>query len=264
MTTEHTAAPQPISLSSVLMFLAAAGVLAAAGFGLYKFSSYVDGKGDALALSLVVLVGLALVIALMAGLTMVYSLLGVENRQQPLALPEGSVRALIAFSLLLIFVCLATFIYAGAKGPELLLQGKVTRITAAQVAELRKEFVIVEEPARKADGTPDTEVTGGTSTPLSNASYYIRQRTKEGDDIGKQIFTTLATVFVSVVSFYFGSSTASSGVGAGLKAAAGGRPTPDQPGTGKPSSGKTESPSTTSQSGPSSSQPAGSDSVASG
>jgi len=33
--------------SKVFMFLAAAGVLAAAGFGLYKFSSYVDGKGMA-------------------------------------------------------------------------------------------------------------------------------------------------------------------------------------------------------------------------
>lgn len=45
--------------------------------------------------------------------------LGVENRQQPLALPEGSVRALISFSLLLVFVRLSTFICEGAKGPEL-------------------------------------------------------------------------------------------------------------------------------------------------
>jgi hypothetical protein len=96
---------------SGVMILAAIAALAASGYGLYKFSSYADGKGEALLLSLVVLVGLALVIVLMAGLATVYSILGVENWSQPLALPEGSVRVIIAFSLLLIFVCLATFLY---------------------------------------------------------------------------------------------------------------------------------------------------------
>lgn len=205
--------------SRVALFVAAFAVLAAAGFGLYKFSAYIDGKGDALALSLVVLVGLALVVALVAGLTIVYSILGVANQLQPLALPEGSVRALIAFSLLLIFVCLATFVYEGSKGTELLLAGRASKMSAAQVAELRKNFIVVDEPARRADGTLEQDLVGTTGTPLFNVTYYNRQPRKEADDIGKQIFTTLATVFVSVVGFYFGSSTASSAVGAGVKAA---------------------------------------------
>jgi uncharacterized membrane protein len=93
-----------------------------------------------------VLVGLALVIVLMAGLATVYSILGVENWSQPLALPEGSVRAIIAFSLLLIFVCLATFLYQGTQNTKVEAAGKVSRVTAAQIAELRKTFVVVEEP----------------------------------------------------------------------------------------------------------------------
>ena len=40
-------------------------------------------------------------------------------------------------------------------------------------------------------------------------------------DFAKQIFTTLATVFVSVVSFYFGSSVTTSAAAAGARAAQG-------------------------------------------
>src|SRR4029077_1940884 len=56
-----------------------------------------------------------------------------------------------------------------------------------------------------------------TTKPLYSATYYTK-RSKDADDFAKQIFTTLATVFVSVISFYFGSSATSSGVGAGAKA----------------------------------------------
>jgi hypothetical protein len=224
----------PMGLSKGITFAliaAAIVVLSAAGYGLYRFSLYFDGKGDALALSVMVLVGLALVIALMAGLTIVYSILGVANKLQPLALPEGSVRALISFSLLLIFVCLATLVYSGAEGETMVQVGKVTRATTAQIAALERVFTVAVEPARKADGTLDTDVSGGTTTPLYNATYYSLDRRKEADDIGKQVFTTLATVFVSVVSFYFGSSTTASAVGTGMKAAggdAGGRSKPQE------------------------------------
>lgn len=212
--------PEGFPWKTIIQAVVALLVLAAAGYGLYQFSIYVnDEGGDALTLSLLVLVGLALVIALMAGLGIVYSILGVTDDKQPLALPEGSVRALISFSLLLIFVCLATFIYSTTGNPELTAVGKVTKVTAQEIEQLRKTFSVVAEPARKSDGTLDTEAGTTPPTPLFNATYYSSQRRKEADDIGKQIFTTLATIFVSVVSFYFGSSTTASAVNAGAKTA---------------------------------------------
>jgi len=205
-----TAGPRSV----VVMTAGVVSILAVAGLLLVRFSSYVVGKGDALMLSLVVLVGLALIVVLVAGLAIVYSLLGVKDASQPLAFPEGSVRALIALSLLLIFVCLATFLYKGTAGPDLTLAGKATNLSSAQVDELRKDFVVVAET--------------GTSAGTFTVSYYNHLRSKEADDLGKQIITTLATVFVSVVSFYFGSSTASSGVGAGVKAGIKAASSPDR------------------------------------
>jgi len=207
-------------------YLLAVGIafLIAAGAGLYKLRipelwDSVKTSSEALALSAVVLVGLALVVVLMSVLVIIYSVIGVTDASQALALPEGSVRALIAFSLVLIFVCLGAFLYNSVNNIALTPGGKSERITEAQLSDLKAQFVVAYEPARNANGSVQTDNEG--KNPLYNATYFLKPG-KDGEDFAKQIFTTLATVFVSVISFYFGSSTTSSAVGAGAKAASGG------------------------------------------
>src|SRR5882757_7472685 len=203
------------------LFYGGIALLLLAGVGFYKlgFPAFFSNHGktdEALTLSAVVLVGLALVVVMMAVLVIVYSVLGLANATQALALPEGSIRALIAFSLVLVFVCLAAFLYNGVSNVELSSGGKtLTKITEAQLTDLKAQFVVAYEPARKSDGSVETDTDG--NSPLYNATYFSK-RNKDADDFAKQIFTTLATVFVSVISFYFGSSATSSGVGAGAKA----------------------------------------------
>ncbi|HEY6767599.1 MAG TPA: hypothetical protein VI386_22820 [Candidatus Sulfotelmatobacter sp.] len=198
-------------------------LLAAAGVGLYKLhipELWSNVKSiEAISLSAVVLVGLALVIVLMSVLVIIYSVIGVADPKQALALPEGSVRALIAFSLVLIFVCLGAFLYNSVNNSALTPGGRSAHVTEAQLSELKAQFVVAYEPARNANGSVETDADG--KSPLYNATYFIKPG-KDAEDFAKQIFTTLATVFVSVISFYFGSSTTSSAVGAGVKAASGG------------------------------------------
>jgi hypothetical protein len=175
------------------------------------------GYSEATILGAVVLVGLALVVLLMALLVMVYSGIGVANHDQPLGLPEGSVRALIAFSLVLIFVLLGAFLFTSVstQGPP----SNLSRITKTQLDELGKDYVVVfSEPIKDAQGQP---VINDNKEPLYNANFYARH-SKDGDDFAKQIFATLATIFTSVISFYFGSSAAASGAGALAKAMGGG------------------------------------------
>jgi hypothetical protein len=80
------------------LLIAGLGLLFLAGLGLYKlgmlgwFGSSVK-TSEALTLSAVVLVGLALVVVLMSVLVIIYSVLGVADATQALALPEGSVPA---------------------------------------------------------------------------------------------------------------------------------------------------------------------------
>jgi hypothetical protein len=263
-------------------------VAALLGFWLWPKST--GSTGPALDLSVVVLVGFAAIVVLIGALVFVFQVIGLARPEYPLALPEGSIRALIAFSLLVIFVCLAAFLYVGTSTVDVGPGGKtVMNITGAQLDELKSQFIVAYEPAKDDKGNPlyepksatpagtgaaapgttpptgsapsggggatppptggTTPPTGGgsppptggggapptsgatitprtllpggtadTTKPLYNATYFSK-RSKEADDFAKQIFTTLATVFVSVISFYFGSSVTTAGVGAGAAAA---------------------------------------------
>jgi hypothetical protein len=235
-------------ISSKALLVAGMVFLFIAGIGLYAFYPHdnIQNTAEALSLSAVVLVGLALIVLLMAVLVIVYQVLGLADRAQALALPEGSIRALIAFSLVLIFVCLAAFLYNSVNNAQLAQPGKVSLLTEAQLNELKTQFVVAYEPAKDAvgalqydvkkddkgnpvydvkkddkgnpllgtDGKPTSDPTKplyDPTKPLYSATYYVKHGSA-ADDFAKQIFTTLSTVFVSVISFYFGSSVVSSAV----------------------------------------------------
>jgi hypothetical protein len=196
-------------VGSVVLLTAVLIAVYKAGF----FSIFL--KSEATMLGGVVLIGLALVVLLVAALAIIFAVLELASKDQPLALPEGSVRALIAFSLVLIFVLLGAFLYKSVTdlGPC----STLTRITKAEIDELNKDYVVFSVPAKNADGTPAKD---DKQNALYDVTYYVKHN-KDADDFAKQIFTTLATVFVSVISFYFGTSAATSGAGAIAKAIGG-------------------------------------------
>ena len=181
-----------------------------------------DKAPEALTLSTVILVGLALVVVLMVLLIVFYKVTGIEDGTQALGLPSGSVRALLAFCLVLMFVCLGVFLYQGVNAPGV---GKEARVTQDELTSLQKRFsVVLSRPAPDKD-VPASRLPNGTTvaahTDLQFDVTYFPDRSKEADDFAKLIFTQLATVFVTVIGFYFGSSTAAAGVGAGVIAAGG-------------------------------------------
>src|SRR5262245_47545198 len=95
------------ALIAGLLLFAAAAFMGSKGFPSANANDY-----HYILLSRIVLVGLALTVVFMAVLAIIYSVMGVEDPKQALGLPEGSVRALLAFSLVLIFVCLAAFLFS--------------------------------------------------------------------------------------------------------------------------------------------------------
>jgi uncharacterized membrane protein len=206
-------------IAGLLLFVAAAVV--------WKGFPANSGTNDYMYLSQIVLVGLALTVVFMAILAIIYSVMGVEDAKQALGLPEGSVRALLAFSLVLIFVCLAAFLFGEVNKNNQPVEGKtLTRVTEGELADLKANFVVAAELGKDQTGKFLYEQVLGSDgktpaddlkRPLYTATYYPKVN-KDAEDFAKQIFTTLATVFVSVVSFYFGSSVTSSATAAGAKA----------------------------------------------
>lgn len=211
--------------------------------------SHIGGTGASqpLVLTSVMMVGLALIVGLVILLLIFFKATETEDKTQALALPSGSIRALIALALVLMFVCMGVYLYQGVSGNGL----EVTKqgLTRSQVDALKTQFsLVIEHPAASTNkptapnnsgNTPPGNTPPGTTPPgagntpaaaepLFDVTYYPG-RSKEADDLAKQMFTQLATVFVTVIGFYFGSSTAAAGVGTGVaaaNAATGNTPTP--------------------------------------
>src|SRR4051812_4405854 len=98
--------------ANTYLFLGSIAFLLVAGYSVHTFyPKELGNTEEAMALSAVVLTGLFLIVLLMAALVIVYQVLGLSDSAQALALPEGSVRALLALSLVLVFVCMAGFLY---------------------------------------------------------------------------------------------------------------------------------------------------------
>jgi hypothetical protein len=77
-------------------FIGSIAFLLVAGYCVYTFyPKDLGNTQEAMALSAVVLTGLFLIVLLMAALVTVYQGLGLSDSRQALALPEGSVRALL-------------------------------------------------------------------------------------------------------------------------------------------------------------------------
>jgi uncharacterized membrane protein len=100
--------------ATTYLFMGSIAFLLVGGYCVYSFyPKELGNTQEAMALSAVVLTGLFLIVVLMAALVIVYQVLGLSDSQQALALPEGSVRAFLALSLVLVFVCLASPLVCG-------------------------------------------------------------------------------------------------------------------------------------------------------
>lgn len=149
-----------------------------------------------------------IVVLLVAGLVSVTLLLylgtiilrtaGLSSKKEALGMPEGSIRALIAMSLILMFAIIGvTVLYSGMGGEPIQSNG----ISQAELERLENVQIIaisVVDPA----ASPGTERFNVTARPeLSPA----------GHDFGLQLLTTVSTLVVAVAGFYFGSRAVAQG-----------------------------------------------------
>ena len=118
---------------------------------------------------------------------------------EALGMPEGSIRALIAMSLILIFAIIGIQVFnAGAVGTDV----ESTGLTQAQIDQLRADGALV------ISQTLLTPVPEPPAAPL----YTVTTRTamtQEAHDFGLQLMTTVSTLVVAVAGFYFGSRAVS-------------------------------------------------------
>jgi hypothetical protein len=135
---------------------------------------------------------LTLLIAL-ALMTLSAAALDLSDRTQALGLPDGSIRAVIALGLIVLFAVISIFLYTSISNPQPL--AKVPGLSAEQVTFLKKQV-------------PGEVITVPRANENTVDAYYHDSRSVAGDDFAKQLLVLLGTLVTSVSSFYFGSKVA--------------------------------------------------------
>lgn len=137
-----------------------------------------------------------------------YYLMRLANSNEALGLPPGSVRALIALLLILIWVIASIFLFTGIS------QQIITTTTISGASAI----ILTPTPGR---GTPTPTAAAGalatTPTPATSggtATITISSGASDAIKLGQEFYTTMSTLVVAIAAFYFGSSTFKAGVNA--------------------------------------------------
>lgn len=174
-------------------------------------TSLVD-RGDN-SLPLVAIGGVVVLVLLLTAVATMFSILNLTNSTQALGLPEGSIRAVIALSLIVLFAILSVFLYQNiSKGGPLI---PIAEMSAAE----RTQFFQANPNARDIQAVLSRNKDGSVKDGYYDVKY--RSVNAASDDFAKQLLVLLGTLMTAVTSFYLGAGTATSGVKAGTDAAAG-------------------------------------------
>jgi hypothetical protein len=165
---------------------------------------------------------------LLTAVAMIFSILGLANKDQAMGLPEGSIRAVIALSLIVLFAILSVFLFktvsAGGRTYTVVNLSDTERtqfirdhVNARDVQSLiYKDKDGQQIVAKDKDGQP-LKNDDGTPRYFYDVSY--NSTNSASDDFAKQLLVLLGTLMTAITSFYLGAGTATSAAAATQTAA---------------------------------------------
>lgn len=149
---------------------------------------------DEIQMALIIVGGIATLMTILFVLAAGFSAMGLADNRQALALPEGSIRAMIALVLIMIFIIFGIYLFR--------------MIGTGSYSYLGNQ------------PSPPPPMIGGQLTKFDKKgenSYDVWVATTMSDDgkrVAQQLITTVGTLVVAVAGFYFGSTAVSGGIAA--------------------------------------------------
>lgn len=176
---------------SLLVLLFSGGVL--------LFNILTNNIPAEIQVSLVIILGIIALMLLLFVVASGFQRLGLQNRTQPLGLPEGSIRAMIALVLIMVFIIFGIYLFRVVGTGN--YAGPIRNLTAAEIGQMKNVGYII----------PNTEVG-------NQGKYDVWLQTDLNADairLATQLATTVGTLLVAVAGFYFGSTAVATGVAQG-------------------------------------------------
>lgn len=137
-------------------------------------------------LPMMLLAGIVTLIAILGIAVSLFAALGLATPTEAFGLPEGSVRAVIALGLILIFALTSVFLYGGLQLPP---TGTLFGITREQLNAIPGNEIVSSLPSNLGENLFDVE---------------RQMRNDASEDFAQQLLTTISTLVVAVAGFYFG------------------------------------------------------------
>jgi hypothetical protein len=169
-----------ILIGGVVFFVVVAAVI----YLLHYLSS---GSGKDTIILLLIVGCSILVMGALGFMGMGYSMLALGNSSEAFALPEGSVRALIALMLIILFSISMMHVYGSLSNANM------------------KSIPAVLDP-ESTNNLPQ----GFIRSSDKKTVYYLEGPSQAGVDFAKQLLTMFATLITSITSFYFGARSSES------------------------------------------------------
>jgi hypothetical protein len=137
---------------------------------------------------------------------MTFSSMGLTDRGQPLGLPDGSIRAVIALSLVVLFAIFTIFLYRG-----IFVGGPLNTIflTQAEMGQFFNRATVREIRTKPAVDRDNQPLKNSDSIQLYEVNFR-ESETAASADFAKQLLVLLGTLMTAVTSFYLGAGTATS------------------------------------------------------
>jgi osmotically-inducible protein OsmY len=141
-------------------------------------------------LTVVLITGTVAFLLSLALLVVVFQQLNLADSRFALGLPEGSIRAVIALLLILLFFILSVFLYSQTR------QGANTT-------------VLDPVPRATVNSIPAADLIVVRPSTINKTMFHVERAvdTSASNDLAKQLLTTLSTLIVAVAAFYFGANS---------------------------------------------------------
>jgi hypothetical protein len=186
---------------SVLLLLA---LVVALYLGFNQLIGLGNSQTTVMSLPLLAIGGVILLILALTIVALIFSLLNINDKTQAMGLPDGSIRAVIALSLIVLFAILSVYLYEGANGELNTIQN---------LSDMDRVRFIQDHPTARDLQSVPVKDKSGKPTSLYNVTYRSATNTTR-EDFAKQLLVLLGTLMTAITSFYLGAGTATSAAAA--------------------------------------------------
>ena len=186
-------------------------------------------------LPLVAIGGVVVLILLLTAVATMFSLLSLTNKDQAMGLPDGSIRAVIALSLIVLFAILSVFLYGNvSKGGAVVT---IANMSDSERAQFIRDYTNARDVravvVKDQNGQPRTFnddkgqlIRNADGTPKYYYDVSYRSANTASEDFAKQLLILLGTLMTAITSFYLGAGTVTSAVKTGSEASTNAAPNP--------------------------------------